>query len=146
MFVEANAFALNVVRCTKTIHDIYDIYIYIFTHVQYMSLHFTVQEKCIDWEHQALAVITEDGIDNWTVLFVFLQFVSLQVFGQSIVMPGAGSYFTSHSLYIKDWSHPQRSFFHHQIWDSVTGSGISSPEHVASIEIHLYTRRAGAEM
>ena len=145
MFVEANAFALNVVRCTKTIHDIYDIYIYIHTCIIYV---FTLHSTRKVYTLRASSTCCYHWRWNWQLncAFCFLQFVLLQVFGQSIVMPGAGSYYTSHSLYIKDWSHPQRSFFHHQIWDPVTGSGISSPEHVASIEIHLYTRRAGAEM
>ena len=50
MFVEANVFALDVVRCTKTIHDIYDIYIYIYiyTLMIYVFTLYSVQEGCPD--------------------------------------------------------------------------------------------------
>lgn len=114
-------------------------HIHVFTHLWYMSLHFTVQERGPDWEHQALDVITEDGIDNGTVLFVFCSLFSLQVFGQSIVMPGAESYYSSHSLYIKDGSHPQRSFF---ITKSVIRSqAVAYPHLNMSLQLKsIYTR------
>lgn len=115
------------------------IYIYIFTHLWYMSLHFTVQERCPDWEHQALDVITEDGIDNGTVLFVFCSLFSLQVVGQSIVMPSAGSYSTSHSLYIKDGSHLQRSFFITK--SEIRSQAVAYPHLNMSLQLKsIYTR------
>ena len=77
---------------------------------------------------------------QWNCAFCFfLQFVSLQVFRQGIVMPGAESYFTSHSLYIKDWSHPQRSFF---ITKSVIRSqAVAYPHLNMSLQLKsIYTR------
>lgn len=44
MFVEANVFALDVVRCTKTIQDIYDIHIYMYLHTYDICL-YTLQYK-----------------------------------------------------------------------------------------------------